>query len=148
VSQSSDPGSTIFYTLSVDTLDIVIGGFNTCEGFNVEAPAEQYEEGGNNSFTWHLPSRLNFSHIQLSRPIDGNSGDSGPIQLWLMTSQLTTFVRPGASLSALRPDGSEVCSWGLNECTPVSWQGPHFDSSNPGVAIETLEIAYHGFSGI
>ena len=137
-----DPGSTVFYRLSIDGLDL--GLFNTCEGFSVHAPAEQHEEGGNNSFTWHFATRLNYSNIRLSRPINE---DSNKANQWMEASVAVGFLRPTAEITALRPDGSEVCSWGLNQVTPVSWEGPHFDSSSPGVATETLELAYHGFTG-
>jgi phage tail-like protein len=138
---TKDPGTTIFYRLSIDGEDF--GLFNSCEGFSVAAQAEQHEEGGNNSFTWHLSGRINYSNIRLSRPLNE---DSNKANQWMEASVAVGFLRPTAEITALRPDGSEVCTWGLNEVTPVNWQGPTLNAENPGVATETLELAYHGFT--
>lgn len=138
---TKDPGSTVFYRLSIDGEDF--GLFNSCEGFTVQAAAEQHQEGGNNSFTWHLAGRLNYSNIRLSRPINE---DSNKANQWMEASVAVGFLRPTAEITALRPDGSEVCTWGLNEVTPVNWEGPTLNAENPGVATETLELAYHGFT--
>ncbi|GAA1308175.1 phage tail protein [Pseudonocardia xinjiangensis] len=139
---TTDPGSTVFFKLSIDGQDF--GLFTSCEGFSVQAEAQQHQEGGNNSFTWHLPGRINYSNIRLSRPINS---DSNQANQWMEQSMVTTlFTRPTAEITAMNPDGSELCTWGLNEVTPVSWQGPTFNPDSPGVATETLELAYHGFS--
>lgn len=141
MASNQDPGTTIFYRLSIDGEDF--GLFNTCEGFTVQAQAEQHEEGGNNSFTWHLPGRINYSNVRLSRPLNE---DSNKINQWMEASVAVGFLRPTAEITAMRPDGSEVCTWGLNEVTPVNWQGPTFNAESPGLATESVELAYHGFT--
>jgi len=65
MSSGLDPGSTIFFTLSIDGDDL--GFFNGCEGLGSRVEVEQYQEGGNNGFVWQLPSRVTFSNIRLTR---------------------------------------------------------------------------------
>lgn len=50
-----------------------------------------------------------------------------------------------AVIRALTVDGTEVCKWALQSVFPVKWTGPQFSAEGPKVAIETLEIAHHGF---
>ncbi|GAA5700954.1 phage tail protein [Streptomyces avermitilis] len=135
-----DPGSTIFFTLTIDGESL--GYFNGCDGLSSQVEIEQRHEGGNNGFVWQLPSRVSFSNIRLTRPL---TPDTAKVAAWV--SSVTTGVkRPTAQIAALRADGSEVASWGLLDVLPVSWQGPSLDPANPAVATEVLEIAHHGFT--
>ncbi|MFJ4748642.1 phage tail protein [Streptomyces albogriseolus] len=135
-----DPGSTIFFTLTIDGESL--GAFNGCEGLASTVEVEQYQEGGNNGFVWQLPTRVTFSTIRLTRPL---TPDTSKVAAWI-SSVTTGVTRPTAQISALRADGSEVARWGLIDVLPVSWQGPSLDPANPSVATEVLEIAHHGFT--
>ena len=46
----------------------------------------------------------------------------------------------------MRGDGSVVATWELDGVGPVRWSGPTLNLDSPKVAIETVEIAHHGFS--
>ncbi|MGW4024741.1 phage tail protein [Streptomyces sp. NPDC005009] len=140
MSSDLDPGSTIFFTLTIDGQSL--GSFNGCEGLASTVEVEQYREGGNNGFVWQLPTRVTFSTIRLTRPL---TPDTSKVAAWI-SSVTTGVTRPTAQISALRADGSEVARWGLIDVLPVSWQGPSLDPANPGVATEVLEIAHHGFT--
>ncbi|MEU6540435.1 phage tail protein [Streptomyces sp. NPDC047000] len=135
-----DPGSTIWFTLSIDGESL--GYFNTCEGLSSRVEVEQRQEGGNNGFVWQLPTRVTFSNIRLSRPL---TPDTAKVAKWISSVQ-TGIKRPTAQITALRADGSEVARWGLLDVLPVSWQGPSLDPANPAVATEVLEITHHGFT--
>ncbi|MGH4036141.1 phage tail protein [Actinomycetota bacterium Odt1-20B] len=135
-----DPGSTIWFSLSIDGESL--GYFNGCEGLSSQVEVEQRQEGGNNGFVWQFPSRVTFSTIRLTRPL---TPDTTKVAKWISSVQ-TGIKRPTAEITALRADGSEVARWGLIEVLPVSWQGPRLDPSSPAVATEVLEIAHHGFT--
>ncbi|QMU77667.1 phage tail protein [Streptacidiphilus sp. PB12-B1b] len=140
MSTPQDPGSTIFFTLSIDGEDL--GAFNGCDGLAAEVEVEAYEEGGNNGFVWQLPSRVKHSTIRLTRPL---TPDTAKVAAWI-SSVATGVVRPTAQISALRADGSLVARWGLLDVLPVRWQGPSLDPASPNVATEVLEITHHGFT--
>ncbi|MFI6703787.1 phage tail protein [Streptomyces sp. NPDC050509] len=140
MSQELDPGTTIFFHLSIDGESL--GTFNGCEGLSSQVEIEQRQEGGNNSFVWQLPTRISFSNITLTRPL---RPETSKVAAWI--SSITTGVtRPTAQIVALRADGSIVAQWGLLDVLPVSWRGPSFDPNSPAVATEVLEIAHHGFT--
>ncbi|WP_030911926.1 phage tail protein [Streptomyces sp. NRRL F-5126] len=142
MSSDLDPGSTIFFTLSIDGESL--GFFNGCEGLSSEVEVEDRQEGGNNGFVWRLPTRVTFSTIRLTRPL---TAETASVAAWI--SSITTGVqRPTAEISALRADGSLVARWGLLDVLPVRWQGPSLDPANPSVATEVLEITHHGFTDV
>ncbi|GLF96830.1 phage tail protein [Streptomyces yaizuensis] len=135
-----DPGSTIFFTLTIDGHSL--GLFNGCEGLASTVEVEQYQEGGNNGFVWQLPTRVNFSTIRLTRPL---TADTAKVAAWI-SSVTTGITQTTAQISALHANGEPVAQWGLLGVLPVSWTGPTLDPSSPAVATETLEIAHHGFT--
>ena len=135
-----DPGSTIWFTLSIDGESL--GFFNGCEGLSSQVEIEQRQEGGNNGFVWQLPTRVSFSTIRLTRPL---TPDTTRVAKWISSLQ-TGIKRPTAPIAALRADGSEVARWGLSDVLPVSWTGPSLDPASPAVATEVLEITHHGFT--
>jgi phage tail-like protein len=137
---SQDPGSTIWFSLSIDGESL--GYFNGCDGLASQVEVEHRHEGGNNGFVWTLPTRVTFSTIRLTRPL---TPDTTKVAKWISSVQ-TGIKRPTAQIAALRADGSEVTSWGLIDVLPVSWSGPSLDPANPAVATEVLEIAHHGFT--
>lgn len=134
-----DPGSTIFFNLTIDGENL--GVFNGCEGLGSSVEVHQHQEGGNNGFVWQLPSRVTFSNITLTRPL---TPETSKVAAWI-TSVTTKVIRPTAQISALRADGSLVARWGLIDVLPVNWRGPSLDPNSPAVATEVLEIAHHGF---
>ena len=135
-----DPGSTIWFSLSIDGESL--GYFNGCDGLASQVEVEHRQEGGNNGFVWALPTRVTFSTIRLTRPL---TPETAKVAKWISSVQ-TGIKRPTAQIAALRADGSQVASWGLIEVLPVSWSGPSLDPANPAVATEGLEIAHHGFT--
>src|SRR5262245_49543336 len=108
-----DPGSTIFFTLTIDGQDL--GLFNGCDGLVSEVEIEQRQEGGNNGFVWQLPSRVSFSTIRLTRPL---TADTTKVAAWI-SSIATGITRPTAQIAALRADHSVVARWGLIDVLPV-----------------------------
>jgi phage tail-like protein len=134
-----DPGTTVHFSLKIDSVDL--GDWNTCEGLGCEVELEQHQEGGNNDFVWQLPSRLRYSNVTLSRPL---TPDTAKVARYL--SALTNKVKRGtAQIAALRPDRAPLVQWGLADVVLVRWSGPSFDPNRSEVATESIELAFHGF---
>ena len=136
---STDPAISVCFHVVVD--EKRLGFFSSCEGLGVEVVMEQREEGGNNGFIWQLPSRIKYSNVKLTRPV---GKESHLITDWLISfSQQVT--RKTACISAMTVDGTVVASWSLDGVMPVRWSGPSLNLDSPKVAMETLELAHHGF---
>lgn len=130
--------TSVFFKLAIGGSDL--GAFHTCSGLGAEVEMETYAEGGNNGFTWHLPGRITWTNITLTRPV---TADTMKIARWLNETIRRVEPKDG-EIVALRPDLSRIISWQVHGIVPVRWQGPSFDPADSQAAIETLEIAHEG----
>ncbi|QXE33802.1 phage tail protein [Streptomyces sp. GMY02] len=137
---TEDPAVSVCFVVTIDGIEL--GSFNTCEGLGCEVVLEPREEGGNNGHVWQLPTRLKYSNVKLSRPL---TKDTEKVATWF-ASMTTGFARKTAHIEARTGDGIMVARWGLLEVVPVRWTGPTFNPESPKVAVETIEIAHHGFT--
>ena len=135
-----DPAVSIRFHLKVDQLEI--GWWNSFEGLGMETAIMQLEEGGNNSFVHQLPTRLKYSNVKLSRPINH---DSHKVAEWFMNISKVVKRGHNASIKAVDGVGKTIAEWNLVDVVPVRWTGPSFNVESPKMAMETLEMAYHGF---
>ncbi|WP_281388802.1 phage tail protein [Kribbella qitaiheensis] len=64
---------------------------------------------------------------------------------WL--ASMTSGVKQSTgSITAMTAGLQRVAQWKLTGVIPVKWSGPGMNLDSPKVAMETLEIAHHGFS--
>jgi phage tail-like protein len=134
-----DPAVAYMFKVKIDGQDL--GLWNGFEGLGMETVIEAREEGGNNQFIHQLPGRLKYTNVKISRPV---GPDSNKVAKWL-SDMAVAVKRTTAVISALGPDNKEMVSWSLDGVVPVRWTGPAFNVDNAKVAMETLELAYHGF---
>lgn len=138
--QDVDTAVSVCFVVKID--DASIGTFSTCEGLGCEVVMETREEGGNNSYTWQLPSRLKYSNIKLTRPL---GADTSKVAAWV-SSVAQGYERKTAVIQAMRADGKVIASWSIVDVVPAKWVGPSLNPDSPKVLTETLEIAHHGFT--
>ncbi|MEO3780722.1 phage tail protein [Micromonospora sp. B11E3] len=136
-----DVAVAIAFVVRIDDQDL--GAFNTCDGLGCEVVVEQREEGGNNGHVWQLPTRMKFSNVKLSRPI---TADSAKLMRWF-SGMANGITRKTATIEARTLEGTVIARWGLLDVIPVRWTGPQLSPDSPKVAVETLELAHHGFFG-
>ncbi|MBB5802162.1 phage tail-like protein [Saccharothrix ecbatanensis] len=130
--------TSVFFRLSIAGNDL--GAFHTCDGMGAQMEVEQFAEGGNNGFSWQLPSRITWSNITMTRPV---TKDTAKVVKWL-NDVIKKVERKDGEIVALTPDGSTIASWQVQGIVPVRWQGPSFDPSTSQAATETLEFAHEG----
>ncbi|APU16178.1 MULTISPECIES: phage tail protein [Actinoalloteichus] len=130
--------TSVFFRLSIGGNDL--GAFHTCSGLGAQVEVEQFAEGGNNGYTWQLPTRITWSNITLSRPV---TADTTKVTRWI-TDLVRRVVPKNGEIVALRPDRTPIARWQVQGAIPVRWAGPSFDPSTSQPAVETLEIAHQG----
>jgi phage tail-like protein len=136
-----DEAVAVCFIVKID--DENLGSFNSCEGLGCEFVVEQREEGGNNGWVWQLPTRIKYSNVKLSRPV---TRDSAKIARWF-SSMASGVTRKTATIEARTLQGTVVASWSLMDVVPVRWSGPQLNPDTAKVAVETIELAHHGFLG-
>jgi phage tail-like protein len=130
--------SSVFFKLTIAGDDL--GTFHTCEGLGAQMEVEQFAEGGNNGFSWQLPTRISWSNITMTRPV---TGDSGKILTWF-NKVIQQADRKDGEIVALTPDLTPLVGWQVLGILPIRWQGPSFDPSRSQAAVETLEFSHEG----
>ena len=136
---TSDPAVSVCFKVTVDGRNL--GSFTSCDGLGCEVVVEQREEGGNQRFVYQLPGRLKYTNVKLTRPINE---DTAKVAQWF-SSMASEVKRTGAQIVAMTQEGLPVATWGLLDVIPVRWTGPQLTVESAKVAMETLEIAHHGF---
>ena len=130
----------LYFTIDID--HCTLGAFTTCDGLSMDVETEDRIEGGNNGFVHKLPVRIKYSNVKFTRPV---GPESAKVAQWL-AEMADGVTRGTATIEALTPHMEKLVSWRLNGVIPVKWQGPSFSAESPKVAVETLEIAHHGFT--
>ncbi len=133
-----------YFKVQIDDIDGTydLGTFISCDGLSLSVGITPHEEGGNNAFVWQLPTRITYEHVTLKRPL---GPDSVKLAQWF-ESLRAGVKRTTGHIVALTPAGDKLVEWTLSGVIPVKWQGPSFTAESPSLAVETLEIAHHGFT--
>ena len=136
------PALSLRFDVTVDGVEI--GSFSEVDGLQAEYEVEEYIEGGQNDYVHRLRGRMKYTNIRLKRAVNGDSGD--------LAGWFTSFGPSGSgdrttgSIKAINGNSDVVATWSLRDVWPVKYSGPALGSSKSEVALETLELAHHGFS--
>ena len=117
------------------------GGFTECTGLQAEVEVTDYQEGGNNGYIHKLAGRTKFTNVVLKRGVT----DSTDLWDWFQDVSRGQIERKDVSVVLYNSEQEEVRRWNLREAFPSKWVGPAFNATTPAVAIESLELAHHGF---
>ena len=124
----------------VEIGQVQVAGFTECSGFQIETEFTEYHEGGENSFVHKLPTRQKFTNITLKRGID----EAAYFYHWYTQSQGGKTHRRDITIHIYNALQKSVVSWCLHDAYPVKWTAPDLKADTGGVAVESVEIAFHG----
>lgn len=138
----SEPGLGLRFQVKIDGRSF--GNWQKCDGLAVEYDIYEYKEGGENGYVHHLPGRVSYPNVKLTRPIDSGSSS---VSAWVASLQVR-MVPSTAEISVFDPTGESVATWVLTGVYPVRWNGPTLDVGSSQWATETLELSHNGFLGV
>lgn len=121
-----------------------IAGFSEVSGLTMAVETEEYQEGGLNSHTHKLPSRVTQSTVTLRHGL----GDSPLLYAWTHPSVYGKFLRLPLAIVMHDHAGMPTWGWALSDAFPVRWTGPELQADGNTVAMESLELAHEGLSKI
>jgi phage tail-like protein len=136
---SQDPGLSVFFRCEVDGVDL--GDWTTCTGLGISIQSEVRTDSAMAFLQHHLPGRVTFDNITLTRPI---SSETDRIVSWVSGFALMP-VPTVAQITALSPERKPIITFNLMGVIPVRWTGPSFDAASLQIAEEKLELAFKGF---
>jgi phage tail-like protein len=136
VGQSRSAITTYNFTVRIPDID-TIGYFAECQGLELSFEVYEYREGGNNDFVHHLPGRIMYPNLRLSR---GLTNEDALLKWFWATHTQAEKKELTLTLSA----GEVSRTWTFVDAFPVKWTGPSCSQGAAGVATESLEIAHAG----
>lgn len=116
------------------------GVFTEVSGLQAETNIEEYQEGGNNEFTHHLPGRTTVSRITLKRGMIATN----ELFRWYLNIMHGRIQRRNVSVVMYNSIGIEMLRWNFDGAFPMKWVGPQFTADGQSTAVETLELAHAG----
>jgi phage tail-like protein len=136
----TDPFLGFRFRVEVDS--VIQAGFSECSGLQAETEVEEVREGGLNDYVHKLPKGSKHVNLTLKRGLT----DSDVLWNWyqdVMSGKKGQRKMVHVVLQDIT--GQEVWRWSFREAYPVKWTGPDLKADGSAVAIETLELAHHGF---
>ena len=120
--------------------------FKSVGGLTMETEVTDYRAGGVNHSTYKLVGATKWKNIVLKRGFTASPELMDWRKAWLMPTGPKT--RATVKIEQLDTQLQTKHTWEFIEGWPCKWELSELDASKNEVAIETLEIAHHGLSGI
>lgn len=128
--------------LILNPLDI---RFRKVSGLNATIETQEIKEGGENQFSYRLPTRIRYENLILERGLVTGSF------LTLEFNRTMSFFQfnPGNALVVLlNQDGVPHSSWFFMKVYPVRWSVSDLDADQSQIVVDTMELAYTRFQAI
>lgn len=146
----AETGAAVFPHLSF-AFQVVVDGlggvaaFSEVSGLEASVKFDEVRAGGENGFVYRLPTRTEFGNLTLKRGWVDNE-----FFRWMLDrgTQPKESTRRSVTVQLVdrhtkRP--VRGASWTFVQAFPVKWSGPSLKASENAVAIESVELAHHGF---
>lgn len=126
------------------------GGFQECNGLEIEMDVQEYQEGGRNNGVIRRVGRAKFQPIVLKRGMfygaDGK-GQADP-ELWHWMQRIINGEYPVPRYDGLiyvkSAEGTVRATWMFERGLPAKIRGPELNAKTGEIAIEELTIAHEG----
>jgi phage tail-like protein len=129
------------FRFKVEIQGLIVGGFAEASGFSVETQMEEIREGGVNFFVHRIPKETRYQNLVLKRGL----ALSTELSDWYTNVVNGTVKRQNVNVVLLDTSGNETWCMSFRDAYPVKWIGSEFKADSAAIAIETLELAHHGF---
>jgi phage tail-like protein len=140
-----DPGVAYLFQVAID--GVPLGNFTKISGLSAKYETETVKEGGENTHLHHLPGRVTYTNVTLTRPVDyGSMG----LAAWFSKFQENVARGSGtsrntANIMAFGANQLPIAEWTLLDVLPVGYTGPTMKTGNSEILTESVEIAHSGF---
>ena len=136
------PHGRFRYKVEIDGLDA--GGFSEVSGFDLSIDVMEYREGDGVQTPMKMPGLRRYSNIILKQGL----ADSMVLYDWITTGVDGAVERKTITITLLDEEESPAASWQVINAWPMRYTAPDFDANASEVAIESLEIAHEGMTGV
>jgi len=113
--------------------------FAKVSGLEMRVETETVTEGGQNLYTQQLPQRISHGNLTLERGMVVGS----PLNLEFNAAfSAFRFAPCNVLVSLLADDRVPLAAWLFMKAWPVRWATSDLDAGQPGLVIDTMELAY------
>jgi len=113
--------------------------FAKVSGLEMRVETETVTEGGQNLYTQQLPQRISHGNLTLERGMVVGS----PLNLEFHAAfSACRFAPCNVLVSLLTDDRVPLAAWLFMKAWPVRWATSDLDAGQPGLVIDTMELAY------
>jgi len=116
--------------------------FQEVGGLTAEMGVEELTVGGENRFSYRLPTRAKYNNLVLKR---GVITDSELIEWFRKAVQNFEFEPRDLLVELLNEKDEPVAYWSFVQAYPVKWVISDFNANGNSLVIETIELAYQYF---
>ncbi len=116
--------------------------FQEVSGLTAEIGTEELQVGGENRFSYRLPTRARFSNLVLKR---GMLKDSELISWFSKAIHDFEFKPVDVSVFLLNEEHEISASWIFTRAYPVKWVISDLKAQENSIVVETIELCYQFF---
>jgi len=116
--------------------------FQEVSGLTAEMGMEELNVGGENMFSYKLPTRARYRNLVLKR---GMLQDTQLVEWFRSAIESFEFEPVDVSIHLLNENHEVITSWDVIQAYPVKWVISDFNAKGNTLVIETIELAYQYF---
>jgi len=117
-------------------------GFQEVSGISVNLETENITEGGENRFTYKLPTRATYTSLNLKRSMINNAA----LIAWCNDAITNLDIKPvSIVVSLLDENHTPLKSYAFINAYPLKWTVSNFNAESSNLVVETLELYYQFF---
>lgn len=126
------------------------GGFQECNGLEIEMDIQEYQEGGRNNGTIRRVGRAKYQPIVLKRGMfyQPEGEDKANTDLWHWMQRIVNGERPvprhDGLIYVMSANNTVRATWMFDRGLPAKIRGPELNAKTGEIAIEELTIAHEG----
>lgn len=135
-----DPFQSCNFLVEIEGL--LVGGFSSCKGLEVEIEEHEYREGGVNDFVHRFAGRAHHPRLVFQHglsPVDG-------LWNWHQDTVNGIVKRRNGTVYLLNSERVPAIWWEFKQALPLKWTGPELNAATASIAFESLEVAHQGLS--
>ena len=104
---------------------------------------DSWREGGQNTYVHQLPKNIELGTVRLKH---GLTSEMALLEWYFLVLQGNMKdAKRQMDVELLAPMGYAAMIWSFYDAFPIKWTGPLLKSDATGIAIDEIEIAFHGF---
>lgn len=134
------------FKVSIDGSTDTDASFAEVSGISAELKVEDVIDGGENRFSYRLPTQISYNPLLLKR---GVAGLNSPLVSWVNDTFSFGLAVPlklkDIVVSLLNDSNEPLLSWRFEGAYPIKYDVSGLKSDSNQIAIESIELSYKRF---